>query len=51
MHTPPHDGFRPHANAPSHLVRHANGLVDNRHSDNVSNGTSSDAAYESSEEG
>lgn len=25
-------------------------IIDNRHSDNVSNGTSSDAAYESSEE-
>lgn len=25
-------------------------IIDNRHSDNISNGTSSDAAYESSEE-
>lgn len=46
MHTPPHDGF-----VANNIVRHASDLIDNRHSDNVSNGTSSDAAYESSEEG
>lgn len=49
--TPPPDNFNSSSISSNHIVRHTNETIDNRNSDNVSNGTSSDAAYESSEEG